>query len=99
MEVNGFALIFIRLGIESGRSIVLARCLISFHSSINMEDLGYLTAASATLIALVSLYTYAWTQLAVTRSPPASNHRDTVRFDRGPIKGKQTFARILSLPP
>lgn len=46
--------------------------------AINMEDLGYLTAASFTLIALVSLYTYAWAQLAVTRSPPASNQRDTV---------------------
>lgn len=65
-----------------------------------MEDLGYLTAASATLIALVSLYTYAWAQLAVTRSPPASNHRDTVRFrSRADRKGANFRANSLPSPP
>lgn len=66
--------------------------------AINMEDLGYLTAASVTLIALVSLYTYAWTQLAVTGSPPASNQRDTVVSIEAD-KRRKTFAPILLYPP
>lgn len=86
------------LGIESACSNGTgSRCLISFHSAINMEDLGYLMAASVTLIALVSLYTYAWAQLAVTRSPPASNQRDTVVSIEADKRRK--LSREFPIPP